>query len=207
MSKLSSLFRMAAFHGKDMLHKIKENPERLLLGAMDKAGTGIWNSVLGTNWESPSNLYGGPTSTQFKRAEAQGIDTGPAKTADKIGRVVGSLYTGGALAGHLGAASEPAAAGVNSGGAGGSGTYEGVLGGSNMGYGQPAAAAPSADWQQWLRQSSGGGDQQQSYTPAPMRLREDPFAAQKREEEARRLRYQQLLATAARTPTNRGIVQ
>ena len=102
MSKFSSLMKMGLFHGKDMLKKARKNPERLFLGAMDKVGTGLWNNVLGTNWKTPMNLFGGPSDTQFRAAERSGIDTGPARAADKVARTVISMYAAPVAAGLAG---------------------------------------------------------------------------------------------------------
>lgn len=75
---------------------IQKDPERAFLGAEDPLGTGIWNKVLGKDWDPAVNEVGGPTKGTYEQAQKQGIDTGTAaflqQVADTTAKMIGGGY-------------------------------------------------------------------------------------------------------------------
>jgi len=92
---------MALFHGKEILKGVSKDPSKLLFG-VDPLGSKVGSLVTGRDSDSLINAIGGPTSKQFSKAKAEGIDTGPSKVADDIAKVAVAYFTGGAAAGHFG---------------------------------------------------------------------------------------------------------
>lgn len=108
------LFKFEGFNFRDMLGKIKDDPERLLLGAGDPWSTKLWNKVLDKEWEpivdQMGGPYGGHTISAFgnkdggvyKRAEDAGIDTGTGGAGHDIAHVVAAMMAGNYGMGKLG---------------------------------------------------------------------------------------------------------
>lgn len=110
MSDFGNIFgnalRFSKFNLSDQWGKIKQNPERVFTGAMDPASTKVWNKAF--DWTAPItgihkhydnsmvDQFGGPPPDTYQKAEAQGIPTAQAKTANAIARAVVAAYAGGA---------------------------------------------------------------------------------------------------------------
>lgn len=142
---LGSLLDFEKFNAKGILKKIRANPERLLLGALDPASTKMWSKVLGKDWKPAVNQMGGATNDSYRDAEAAGIDTSTGKTMHSIAGVVAGAMAGGYGAGQLGGAGAAGtgAAGSAS-GAGGAGSLAGGVGGTgSAGAGLSAGAVGS----------------------------------------------------------------
>lgn len=86
--KLGNVLDFEAFNLKDMWKKIRKDPERLLMGAVDPWSTKLWNKVTGSDYEpivdQMGGAYGGHTLSWgpenqdggvYARARAAGIDT------------------------------------------------------------------------------------------------------------------------------------
>lgn len=108
MSFLGDIGNFALFHTKDILGKIKKNPERLLYGGFgtDPLSAKVLNKATGSNYEplvdQMGGAYGGHTFSMFgkkdggvyQRAEEAGIDTGAGGAAQDLAHVVAGLYAG-----------------------------------------------------------------------------------------------------------------
>lgn len=81
---------------------LKENPERLFLGAADPLSSKLWGEITGKDYEAAVNMWGGPTQQAFAEAEAAGIDTSDVQTSHKIAEMVAASISGGALSGLAG---------------------------------------------------------------------------------------------------------
>lgn len=117
MSWLSDIGKFELFHTKDVLKKIKDNPERLLLGGFgtDPFTAKITNKALGTNYEplvdQMGGAYGGHTISAFgnndggvyKRAQDAGINTSAGAGAQDVAHLVAAMYAGGYAGDQLGA--------------------------------------------------------------------------------------------------------
>ena len=59
MSFLKDVLSFEKFNLGDMWDKVKHDPGRLFLGALDPASTSLWNKVLGKDWEPLVDQFGG----------------------------------------------------------------------------------------------------------------------------------------------------
>jgi hypothetical protein len=116
MGGLSEMLDFEVFNLKDMLGKLKDNPESLLLG-VDPISTGLWNAlgVGGGNQEPLVNVLGGPMGGDalgigsggvYDRAQATGINTKNAMRAHDLAEIIAAMYTmqwaGGQIPGNQG---------------------------------------------------------------------------------------------------------
>lgn len=121
MSFFSDVLGFEKFAAKDMWKKIKKDPERLLIGAVDPLSTKMWNKGLGSNYEplvdQMGGQYGGHTISAFgnddggvyKRAREAGIDTKAGGQVHDLAHVLSAFYGGAGLAGIGGGAGGGAA--------------------------------------------------------------------------------------------------
>ena len=75
MGWLSDVFKFETGHLDDIWGDINDNPERILVGAIDPASTKAWNKVLGKDWDPVVDQMGGATKRRYTDAEAKGINT------------------------------------------------------------------------------------------------------------------------------------
>lgn len=113
MSFFGDVLGFEQFNLKDMWRKVKEDPERLLLGAADPWSTKLWNKALGKDWEpivdQMGGAYGGHTISAFgntdggvyERARQAGIDPKAGGQMHDAAHVISALYAGGYGAGKL----------------------------------------------------------------------------------------------------------
>jgi len=158
MASLGDIFDFEKFNLKDMWGKIKDNPERLLLGAGDPFSSKLWGGITGKDYEPIVNEFGGPSGGAFDRAKASGIDTGLSRGSHDVAKVIAGMFAGNAgmnaLTGAAPAAAAPATnAGIGADVSSALGTA-GVQGGPGVvsaAPGAPTAAMPAAggfNWQQ-----------------------------------------------------------
>src|SRR3990167_4971453 len=96
-----SLKKIVKFERENLRHiggGIKDDPSRLLKGALDPFGSKLWGYDKGL-----VNQLGGATNEAYARAEAKGIDTGPGKAMHDIAGAIATFYAGGYGASKLGA--------------------------------------------------------------------------------------------------------
>ena len=79
---------------KYMFDLIKKDPERLLIGAIDPLSTGLWNTILGKDYDPIVDQLGGATKGSYQFAEARGIDTGPGQTMQGVAHLIAAFYAG-----------------------------------------------------------------------------------------------------------------
>lgn len=91
MSWLSDALKFDRSWLKDQWKGIKSDPKRLVLG-VDPVSTAGWNAVLGREDQPLTNEFGGPTEQSYQNAEAQGINTGPGRTAHGVAKTIAGFY-------------------------------------------------------------------------------------------------------------------
>jgi hypothetical protein len=96
-SKLKKALKFETFNVKNIIKDVAHNPQRLLTGAIDPIGTKLTNTVFGTHYKPVVNQLGGATEQRFRDAEAQGIDTGTARTLHGVAGAIAGFYGGNAL--------------------------------------------------------------------------------------------------------------
>jgi len=230
MSDIGDLLGFEGFQLKDWWKKIKKDPERLLLGAVDPWSSKLWGKVLNKDYEplvdQMGGAYGGHTISAFgendggvyERAREAGIDTGPAEVVNDAAHVVASLYGGAGAAKGLGAAfggggtgadlgifsngGQGGMANVGGGNAGALANSGGISGGAG-GVAPSSAAQPA--WQDMAQQAlSGQGEQKQpSQTPYVGRaadLERARLAAEEAERQKKLLMAQALQASGNYSP-------
>lgn len=99
---LGDLFDFAKHHVGDAWSQMKDDPERMLLGAATPAGSKLWGGILGKDWEPMVNEFGGATPEQFDSADAEGINTGPSRVLGGIADTIAGFYGGQGVAAGLG---------------------------------------------------------------------------------------------------------
>lgn len=95
MSGLGDILSFEGFNLKEIGKKIKDNPERLLIGAIDPASTKVWNKALGKDYEPMVDQWGGASADTYSKAEAAGIDTNAGHSMHRLARVVAGSIAGG----------------------------------------------------------------------------------------------------------------
>ena len=98
LSRIGKFFKRALRFEKEnlkhMVGLIKKDPERLLIGAIDPFSTKLWSKILGKDYEPIINQFGGPTEGAFARAEAKGVNIGPASAMHKTAQLIAAFYAG-----------------------------------------------------------------------------------------------------------------
>lgn len=72
MSSLSDILDFERFNLRKIGRAIKEDPERLFLGALGPFGTELWGKVLGKDYGKLVNPLGAPVESTYEEAEAAG---------------------------------------------------------------------------------------------------------------------------------------
>ena len=112
MSYFGDVLKFEKFNLHDIAQKLKKNPERLALGALDPFSSNIWGKVLGKNYEPAvdqfGGAYGGAPITLgdtgqgvYGRARAAGVPTGPGSQMHDIAHAITALFAGGYGASQL----------------------------------------------------------------------------------------------------------
>lgn len=109
------------YHAKELWSDIKDDPERLFIGAIDPISTDMWNQVLGKDYEPMVNQWGGATNERFVGAAEEGMNVEPAMfmhdTAKSIAQSYAMSYGAGAAGDYAGSqgASPEVQAGIEKG--------------------------------------------------------------------------------------------
>lgn len=114
---LDNLVDFDSFQLGRMGDMLKENPERAFLGALDPVGTGLWNKILGEDWDPAVSEFGGPTKKGTEEAAASGVDTKAGAAAHTVAKLIASYFAGQAGAEAL-SGGEVANSGMDFGGPG-----------------------------------------------------------------------------------------
>ena len=170
MSFIRDVLGFEKFHAGDLWDKIKADPKRMLLGAVDPWSTKLWNHTgVGKDWEplvdQMGGAYGGNTLTLgdtgegvYGRAQAAGVPTAAGSQMHDVAHLISSMFAGGYGAGKLGATQIGGKLGLGNSGGAASMPKGGIL--DSSGYVIPGteSTAPTG----WLRtltamQRPGGG--------------------------------------------------
>lgn len=124
MSKLTRAVKQSVSTIKNPIKGIVKQPDRLLTGSIDPLSTGMWNKILGRNYDPLVNQFGGPTKQTLDDVGANSLARGGFKAAD----LVAGMFGGAGAANGLGAAANSAGigGGAGAGGAAGGGAGGGV---------------------------------------------------------------------------------
>jgi hypothetical protein len=125
MSWLGDVFKFENFNLNNNWQKLKENPERAFIGAMDEGSTKVWNKAF--DWTAPltgihrhyepmTDYWGGAPKDSYTKAEAAGINTGPGRSMHNVAKTIASLYAGGYAAGQAGAGANAGEGALETGG-------------------------------------------------------------------------------------------
>lgn len=111
MSQFSDLFDFLGYSLKDGFNTLKQDPERVAIGAIDPASSWAWGKVTGKDYQPVINQLGSPmgggalgldkSGGVYDRADTAGINTYPAQRFFGIGDSIASFYGGSALGGAL----------------------------------------------------------------------------------------------------------
>ncbi len=154
MSFAKDVLGFEKFNLKDMWKKVRKDPERLLLGAMDPFSTRMWNKTgIGKDWEpvvdQMGGAYGGNTLTMgdtgegvYGRAKAAGVPTKAGSQMHDLAHVITSMFAGNYGMGKLPAGVQRGFGQFNKFPSGG--------GGGGRGFGQPAQQDDAAAMQAFL---------------------------------------------------------
>jgi len=121
MSWLGDVFKFENFNLNNNWEKLKKNPERAFIGAMDEGSTKVWNKAF--DWTAPvtgihrhyepmTDYWGGAPKDSYTKAEAAGINTGPGRSMHNVAKTIASIYAGGYAAGQAGAGGTAAEGGA-----------------------------------------------------------------------------------------------
>jgi len=112
MSWLGDVLKFENFNLNNQWGKLKKNPERAFIGAMDEGSTKVWNKAF--DWTAPitgihrhyepmTDYFGGASKDSYTKASDAGINTGPGRSMHNVAKAVTAAYVGGYGAGQLGA--------------------------------------------------------------------------------------------------------
>jgi hypothetical protein len=112
MSWLGDVIKFENFNLGNQWGKLKKNPERAFIGAMDEGGTKVWNKAfdltapitgIHRNYEPMTDYFGGASKDSYTKANAAGINTGPGRSMHNVAKAITAAYAGGYGASQLGA--------------------------------------------------------------------------------------------------------
>jgi hypothetical protein len=112
MSWLGDVIKFENFNLGNQWDKLKKNPERAFIGAMDEGSTKVWNKAF--DWTAPvtgiqrkyepmTDYFGGASKDSYTKANAAGINTGPGRSMHNVAKAITAAYAGGYGASQLGA--------------------------------------------------------------------------------------------------------
>jgi hypothetical protein len=102
---LKSVLGFENWNAKQMWKQIREDPERLLLGAFDPVSTKMWGTLLNKDWKDKPivDQWGGASKYNYGQAEKQGVKIDAAHNMHEIARVIASYFVGSYAGSKLGA--------------------------------------------------------------------------------------------------------
>lgn len=99
MSWMSDLLKGNRHWFKEQGKAIKDNPERLLLGAMTPVGSKLWSGITGKDYKPVLDAWGGPSADVYASGEAKGINMDAAHNSHRVARMVAAAAMAGGAAG------------------------------------------------------------------------------------------------------------
>jgi hypothetical protein len=112
MSWIGDVIKFENFNLGNQWDKLKKNPERAFIGAMDEGSTKVWNKAfdltapvtgIRRNYEPMTDYFGGASKDSYTKANAAGINTGPGRSMHNVAKAITAAYAGGYGASQLGA--------------------------------------------------------------------------------------------------------
>jgi hypothetical protein len=199
MQDLVDVAKFEKFNAKEMWRKVKDDPERVLIGAGDPASSKFWGKVTGKDYEPIVDQWGGASNDTYDKAHAAGVRTGPGKTMHHIARAIAAYYAGGYAMNALGggAAAGGAGGGAGSAGSAGAGGAPFIPGVDSAAVGSSGSAvvpssvnltnaggtmstgggAAGASWTDWVdmagNQMQQQPEQEKPVEPEPVRFEEE----------------------------------
>jgi len=198
MSWLGDVFKFENFNLNNQWGKLKKNPERAFIGAMDEGSTKVWNKAF--DWTAPitgihrhyepmTDYFGGASKDSYTKAGQAGINTGPGRSMHNVAKAITSAYVGGYGAGQLGAGAGGAQTGmVDASGNIIGGGAEGAAYGSGAGGTAGGAGSGAGDvWAGWSPSGSSASGSPSTLSPSSSNpaAYTDPYAAQDVMQQAR----------------------
>lgn len=115
MGWMSDLFKGNKHWFSEQWKAVKDNPERLLLGAMTPVGSKVWGKATGKDYKPVMDAWGGPSADVYASGEAKGINMEPAHNSHRVARMVTAMGMAGGAAGggESAASSAPASTAAN----------------------------------------------------------------------------------------------
>lgn len=193
MSWLGDVFKFENFNLNNNWEKLKKNPERAFIGAMDEGSTKVWNKAF--DWTAPvtgihrhyepmTDYWGGAPKDSYTKAEAAGINTGPGRSMHNVAKTIASIYAGGYAAGQAGAGGTAAEGGAFTPTEGSSFTVD-PSGSYTTAY--PSNAAGADVYSGWSPTGSSASGSASTLSPSSSNpaAYNDPYAAQDVMQQAR----------------------
>lgn len=168
MGWLSDNFDFEKFNAKHMFGQLRDDPERLFLGAADPFSSKMWGKILGKDYDPIVDQMGGATEGAYDAAEREGIDTGAAKNTHDIAHVVSALFAGNYGAGQLGGMSGGGGMSSLFGGGGGTGTAAGAGGAGGSAAGNMNWMKLAGSMMNGMGGGMGGGSQPEMVGNMPL---------------------------------------
>jgi len=98
---------------KYMVDLVKEDPERILIGAIDPFSSKMWGTILGKDYDPIINQWGGAADGSYVDAASKGIDIGPGAAMHAVAKMIAAFYAGQWAMGQMGAAGGAGGGGPN----------------------------------------------------------------------------------------------
>lgn len=77
---------------KEMWKKVKDDPERLFIGAIDPFSSKMWGEVTGKDYDPIVNQWGGPADSSWARAEEEGVNLKPNRMMHGFAEDIAQFY-------------------------------------------------------------------------------------------------------------------
>lgn len=162
MGILSDVLDFEKVNFKDIYDKLREDPERAFIGAVDPFSSWMWGQITGKDYEPLVNQLGGPygggglgtgnTGGVYEKAEAQGVNTYPSAVSHDIAEVIAMMYGGQGAASGLGSAFGGGSSAASSAGSG-----SGVLSAGDAAAMDAAGASAAMNGTSGMSAASGMG--------------------------------------------------
>jgi hypothetical protein len=91
---LSDIFQFEKSNLGSMWGRLKKDPERAFIGAIDPAGSKAWGGVMGKDYSPMLDMGGGAAPGAYREAEAKGINTTAGKNMHRLARAIAAYNAG-----------------------------------------------------------------------------------------------------------------
>lgn len=114
MGLLSDMHDFESVNFKDIYDKLRRDPERAFIGAVDPFSSWMWGEITGKEYEPLVNQFGGPYGGGklgtdnyggvYEKAENKGVNTYPSAASHDVAELISMIYGGQGAASGLGSA-------------------------------------------------------------------------------------------------------